>query len=583
LPIRPLAIPDSPQHQRRRVATRWGLLLALLASAAQARELPQLLRLDRLELQQIAARSFTLAGEQRLEVVGTAFQKSATYGEITRAWILEAKTRKVVWDLGNARLIGRGRETRQFADEVRLPAGDYEVYFSTFPASAWRLDHDLDWFDMVGVRGPDFEDYRRAAGDLALVLRGVGRPGPDPRGAAVTPGTVLALAGKASGKQAQGFVLPRTTRIELYAVGELAEDGRFDYGWISDSATGKKVWIMSWEDSEPAGGARKNRRVQRSLELPAGRYVATYVADDSHGPGDWNAAPPYDPLSWGLTVRAAEASQAAGIATFAVEEPKAGEVVAAITQPGDSECRQIGFTLRRPLRVRVHAIGEGSEGEMYDYGWLVDARTRQKVWSMPYAQTEPAGGARKNRMSEAVLELPAGSYFLHWVSDGSHSYVDWNAAAPADRERWGVTLYALSEGFDRRTWLAPYAEDETAGQLLADLAKLGSDAHRRVRFQLDAKRRIRVEALGEASGGRMVDYGWIEDASGKVVWELTARMTDAAGGAAKNRRFDGLIELPAGSYLAHFVTDGSHAFGDFNDDPPRNPTGWGMRLYLVSP
>lgn len=574
-----------PPHRSLRLPLLAVLLaLGLATPRAEAAEAPVLLRLDHLALQQIAARGFALTAEQTLEISGVAFQKSEIYGEITRAWILDKRSRRVVWDLGDARLVGRGRETRRFASEVKLPAGDYELYYSTFPASAWKLDGDLDWFDMMGVRGPDIEDYREVVGELELVLRGRGELREPPRaGGVADPRTVLTLEAVASSKRARGFALLRPTRLEIYAVGELAEDGRFDYGWISDLGTGRKVWVMSWEGSEAAGGARKNRRARATLELPPGRYAAHWVADDSHGPGAWNAPPPYDPFSWGLTVRLQDVASRTAVSTFEVQEPKEGEVVAAITKVGNGECRSLGFTLKRPLQARIYALGEGSEGELYDYAWLVDAKTRRKVWAMSYPQTEPAGGARKNRMAEEVLELPAGSYLLHYVSDGSHSYVDWNAAAPADREHWGVTVYALSAGFDHKSWVAPYAEDETAGTLLVDLTRVGSDQQREQKFRLARQQQVRLEVVGEGGRGRMVDYGWLEDGQGRRVWELTLRMTDAAGGAAKNRRYDGVIELPAGDYVAHFVTDDSHAFGDFNDDPPREPAAWGLRVYAVTP
>ena len=74
---------------------------------------------------------------------------------------------------------------------------------------------------------------------------------------------------------------------------------------------------------------------------------------------------------------------------------------------------------------------------------------------------------------------------------------------------------------------------------------------------------------------------WIEDAGGRAVWELTYRMTEATGGAAKNRRFRGFVELSAGEYVAHYVTDDSHSFSDFNDAPPHDPAAWGIRLSLA--
>ncbi|MEO5896699.1 MAG: hypothetical protein ABIS06_13455 [Vicinamibacterales bacterium] len=78
----------------------------------------------------------------------------------------------------------------------------------------------------------------------------------------------------------------------------------------------------------------------------------------------------------------------------------------------------------------------------------------------------------------------------------------------------------------------------------------------------------------------MDDYGWIEDAkTGKTVWEMTYRSTAHAGGASKNRRFDGTITLPAGEYVVTFETDGSHSFADWNADPPEDPDAWGITLF----
>jgi hypothetical protein len=38
------------------------------------------------------------------------------------------------------------------------------------------------------------------------------------------------------------------------------------------------------------------------------------------------------------------------------------------------------------------------------------------------------------------VSLVAGSYSLHYETDGSHSFDDWNAAPPRDPEAWGATV-----------------------------------------------------------------------------------------------------------------------------------------------
>jgi hypothetical protein len=80
---------------------------------------------------------------------------------------------------------------------------------------------------------------------------------------------------------------------------------------------------------------------------------------------------------------------------------------------------------------------------MYDYGWLKNMETGKVVWKMRYRQTEHAGGARKNRKSEVILDLEPGVYVAYYKSDDSHSYRDWNMTEPYDPANWGITVYKL--------------------------------------------------------------------------------------------------------------------------------------------
>ena len=98
------------------------------------------------------------------------------------------------------------------------------------------------------------------------------------------------------------------------------------------------------------------------------------------------------------------------------------------------------FTVARDSDVRIYALGEGVDREMVDYGWIEDARTRRTVWEMTYRTSDPAGGARKNRVFDGTIRLPAGNYILRYESDGSHAYGDWNDDPPDDPDAWGVTL-----------------------------------------------------------------------------------------------------------------------------------------------
>ena len=115
--------------------------------------------------------------------------------------------------------------------------------------------------------------------------------------------------------------------------------------------------------------------------------------------------------------------------------------------------------------------------------------------------------------------------------------------------------------------------------LVVRMAPVGDDEHRSRRFHLDAPTRLRVTGLGEGVEGRLYDRGWIvEAAGGRTVWEMAWANTVHGGGAHKNRLFQGEITLPAGDYVAHYVSDGSHSFAGFNDDPPRRPLAWGLTV-----
>lgn len=112
-----------------------------------------------------------------------------------------------------------------------------------------------------------------------------------------------------------------------------------------------------------------------------------------------------------------------------------------ITGVQDNADQTTGFTLPQEQSVRVFAIGEGQNGEMFDYGWIEDEKTGKRVWEMKQPETTPAGGAPKNRLIDATVTLPAGRYKLRYKTDDSHSFDNWNAFPPAFNF-WGIALYA---------------------------------------------------------------------------------------------------------------------------------------------
>ena len=159
--------------------------------------------------------------------------------------------------------------------------------------------------------------------------------------------------------------------------------------------------------------------------------------------------PPNDPSAWGVVLYALDENDVASIRAIDVKE--ADPAIISLIATGDNTHRKQSMTLARAYRLRVIAVGEGLDGKMYDYGWIEDAATGERVWTMAYERTLPAGGSGKNRLADELVELPAGRYRAVYESDGSHSAGGgWNAEPPAEPERWGLTILVPETGLAPR-------------------------------------------------------------------------------------------------------------------------------------
>ena len=360
------------------------------------------------------------------------------------------------------------------------------------------------------------------------------------------------------------------------------DDEPADFGWILDLATGERVWDMSDRRGRRAGGASKNRVLDREFDLPAGRYLLIYGTDDSHSAEEFNADPPFDPHAWGVQLLPGEGFQRGAFRTF--EAPERAAPLIDFSRARDDDFHEQAFRLSRETALHVYAIGEGVDDgwTWVDYGWILDASTRETVWEMDDRNTDPAGGAAKNRMFDGVVTLPAGDYVAFYVSDDSHSWEEFNAAAPFDPQAWGMQISAAEPSGASAVSLIDRDDVARASGMLVDITRMRDDDRERVRFTLDRATEVEIFAVGEGDHDRMYDYGWIRDLdSRRVVWEMDYRDTDHAGGASKNRMQRDRMTLPAGEYEAVYETDGSHAFGDWNMNRPDDPLSWGMTVRKV--
>jgi hypothetical protein len=171
--------------------------------------------------------------------------------------------------------------------------------------------------------------------------------------------------------------------------------------------------------------------------MAPGGYALCYATDDSHSYESWNADPPRDPAAWGISLSALDPEERGAIEPG---EPKNAPMTIALDRVGNNADLVRRFRLTDKVTFHLVALGEGSCDPLADRAWLEDGKTGQNVWQMRYRDTERAGGASKNRIVRAEITLARGEYELHYETDDSHAFGEWNAAPPLQGHLWGVTL-----------------------------------------------------------------------------------------------------------------------------------------------
>jgi CubicO group peptidase (beta-lactamase class C family) len=116
-------------------------------------------------------------------------------------------------------------------------------------------------------------------------------------------------------------------------------------------------------------------------------------------------------------------------------------------------------------------------------------------------------------------------------------------------------------------------------KVVAEISRVLDNEDKTVPFTLARAQQVRIFSIGEGQAGQMYDYGWIENVDkGMPVWEMQEPKTTHAGGAAKNRKVDETISLPAGNYKLRYKSDDSHAYDHWNSLPP-DVNFWGIAIY----
>ncbi len=518
-----------------------------------------------------------------------ALDPLAAYG-----WILDRRSREAVWRMGSENIQRESGTLVHAETDIDLVPGVYDVYFTTYgPTPSSRKG-----MSFLGLR----HHWKNDSDTWSLSLQPA--PGASVQVISDEPDQMLAPGGSAVFSSAAPmtsamrkreilFKVSRPVSLNIYAVGELCESGPCDFGWIEDVSTGLRVWEMTGQNTRPAGGWSANRQFRGDILFQTGIFRATFEIDRGHAFGDWRANPPFDPAAWGLTLSGSDLSSVSEFDPWTQRTP-----LVSLIRITNDELRSAQFAVREPTRFIVSGLGEiSSGGNLYDYGWIENNATGERVWEMSREQSQPARGENKgsNRVETDFILLPAGTYTLSYQTDGSHAFGDWKNGKPEHSERWGVTLFPFEDSVSTSTFVLlgapgpPLADIPTApspppaslgeGDRIVERIRIGNDQLVSDPLILSRPTRLHIYALGEISRSGRYDYGWIERAeTGETVWKMTLQNTQQAGGDDRNRVFDNVISLPKGSYVVYFKSDYSHAFNDFDSDGPDDPIHWGITV-----
>ncbi len=538
------------------------------------------LQLSELDDNRLYEQAFELerAATVRIDIRG-AYENDALDAPLAAyGWIVDARSGEPVWIMSGLRSSPRDI-LATVQDEVELGPSRYVAYFTALGPDPGS------WVEgtFLGL-APHWKHYRDK---FYMVLN-------SDADASVTSNTSVELKSADNelwsvykvGNRAHETVFLRiesVTPMHVQATAEWCASG-CDVARLTDLETGRDVWELTMENSEPAGGWDANRTFSGVVVLDPGVYQAVFETDGRHDSDRWIANPPWVPAKWGMSL----GTDAEDVTLVDPWSDARGQPEVSLLEVSSGVREQKSFTVERPVMVLIHALGEiGTDGTLYDHAQLVDSDRGTVLWSMSREGSLPGGGHETNRSQSGVLPLSPGTYSLSYETDDSHAWNDWRKSRPRHPERWGVALFVLDAADANALTVldGSVAPRESAqlgqqsGAVLVQAERVTNDVQILEEFTLKAASTINIRASGEISRQGRYDYGWIESAaSGETVWEMTLDNTVHAGGDDRNRIYDGSLELPAGTYRVHFVTDFDYAWGDFDTAPPKYPDAWGITV-----
>lgn len=373
------------------------------------------------------------------------------------------------------------------------------------------------------------------------------------------------------------FEVEQPTQLAISATGSFertpSEGGALPpldvYGWIVRRSDREPMWQMQ----SPYVTADRGTvaKVADTLLLDVGVYDA-YFSSIGNGHDTWGR----DRTRWQMIIRSISGGPAHHLHESIADAAPAGPDVVWTSAPARGyTTATFPFEVRETATVHLYAVGELDEQHPMDFGWIENASTGEQVWTMTYAETEPAGGEDENRRFNGSITLAPGFYRAGYQTDAGHHAYRWRFSPPLDPAGWGLTL--RSDTPDAIAAFDPWENNTPVLQF----SEVRDHAHLTQKFTVVRPVHVVIYSMGEITGSDNVwDYGWLKRGE-ETVWKMSAEQSHSAGGGRKNRAETAFLTLEPGTYTLGYQTDGSHSFGDWNEDAPDHPERWGVTLFAL--
>ncbi len=175
-----------------------------------------------------------------------------------------------------------------------------------------------------------------------------------------------------------------------------------------------------------------------------------------------------------------------------------------------------------------------------------------------------------------------GITFLKTVSDGTLWIGTYTGLNHFDYDNNTFTYYQKADSSYTHELFNLITQCTTPDRRVAAILHPADNVNMTVSFDLAQPADLLVTGMGEMTSINNEDWGWIEDASGKSMWNMNFANT-LSDGFEDARIRAGIIRLNTGTYRLKYKSDAHFSYGHWNASVPYHSEFWGIQVTKISP